>query len=381
MSSLTRREYLVATGLSLAAACGRKHGAGFPGYAVIATSGDNSVSVVDLALFRLMKQVNVGSSPRAVLTGGPDETCFVLTPKTGSVHTLDSGFDRVNSRRLAEQVSDFRLSHDGKSLLAISAPQRELLAADCRTLQIQQRWKLPAAPVFLDVSVDGSVAISSGPAGTVHFVNSVTGQQSTCHLSGTLGEIRFRADGKLLLVANRTEHSIILLSVPTLQVIVDLPLGMEPENLCFDSYGGELFVSGKGMDGVAIVFPYDTLQVDQTVLAGHSPGRMVCSEQPPYLFVASSGGSDVCILSVDNRKMVGIVEVGQRPGFMAVTPDSQFALILNEASGDMAVIHVSSIAGKLSNAAIMRSKMAASLFTMFPVGSDPVHAAIVTRKI
>ena len=127
-------------------------------------------------------------------------------------------------------------------------------------------------------------------------------------------------------------------------------------------------------------FPYNTFEVDQTVLAGRSPGTMVCSELPSYLFVASSGGSDVCILDVDSRKMIGVVEVGQQPGFMAVTPDSQYALVLNQNSGDMAVIHVSPIERKLSNAATMRSKLGASLFTMFPVGSNPVHAAIISRK-
>ena len=244
----------MAAGVSLAAACGRKHGAGFPGYAVIATAGENTVSVVDLARFQLSKQVDVGSAPTAVLSAGPAESCFVLTPKTGSVHILDTAFNRLRSRQLSSQISDFRLSPDRRSLLVISAPQRELLEADARSLLVRRRWKLPADPLALDVAPDGSVATSSGPAGLVHLVHGPAGIQATRQLNGTLGEIRFRADGKLLLVANRTEHSIVLLAVPTLQVIVELPLAMEPENLCFSSDGGQLFVSGKGMDGVAVVF-------------------------------------------------------------------------------------------------------------------------------
>jgi DNA-binding beta-propeller fold protein YncE len=77
--------------------------------------------------------------------------------------------------------------------------------------------------------------------------------------------------------------------------------------------------------------------------------------------------------------MIGIVEVGQKPSFIAITPDNQYALVLNEASWDMAVIHISSIQDKLGDAAKMRGKAGASLFTMLPVGSEPVHAAIVPK--
>ena len=54
---------------------------------------------------------------------------------------------------------------------------------------------------------------------------------------------------------------------------------MQPENLCFNSDQGQLFVTGEGMDGVAIVFPYNTLEVEQTVLAGRDPGVMACSRR------------------------------------------------------------------------------------------------------
>jgi DNA-binding beta-propeller fold protein YncE len=166
--------------------------------------------------------------------------------------------------------------------------------------------------------------------------------------------------------------------MPSLQVIVDLPLAMQPDNLCFSSDGGQLFVSGQGMDGIAIAFTYLPLEVEQTVLGGRDPGVMACAGNT-YLLIASASGSDICILTIARRRMVGIVEVGQKPSFIAVTPDNQYALVLNEASGDMAVIRLSSIQDRLSDAAKMRGKAGASLFTLLPVGSQPVHAAIVPR--
>ena len=153
---------------------------------------------------------------------------------------------------------------------------------------------------------------------------------------------------------------------------------MEPKNLCFNADAGQLFVSGEGMDGVAIVFPYRVLQVEQTVLAGRDPGVMAVSGNPAYLFVGSASGSDVCILNIDTRKVVGIVDVAQRPEFITVTPDNQYALVLDRTSGNMAIIHIAAF--RLSPGA-SRTKSGAALFTILPVGSDPVHAAVIPRLV
>ena len=377
---MTRREYLALSALAVATNCGRKRGAGFAGHALVATAGENSVTAVDLSLFRLRAQIPLNGAPRAVLTG-PGKTSFVLTPGEGSLHRLDPDFQLTASKKLADQLAGFALSPDGSRLWAISGANREAFELHPATLQIARRWKLAAQPTALDVALDGSVAIVSGDSGSVERIDPGSGQRSRAELASTLGEVRFRRDGKLLVVADKGNRAISMLDSPALRKIVDLPLAMRPDHLCFDmpggQPGGQLFVSGEGMDGIAIVFTYDTLIVEQTVLGGRDPGAMVCSTNPSYLFLASPDTSDVSILNVDSRKMIGMVEVGKRPGFVAVTTDSQYALVLNEGSGDMAIIHVGAIPRKLGDAARMRSKSAASLLTVLPVGANPVHLTIV----
>jgi hypothetical protein len=90
------------------------------------------------------------------------------------------------------------------------------------------------------------------------------------------------------------------------------------------------------------------------------------------LFVGSSTGSDVCILNIDTRKVMGFVEMGGRPSLITTTPDSQYALILDQLSGDMGVIHIPAIR-------LNRLKTGAALFTMLSVGSRPVDLVVVPR--
>ncbi len=382
---MTRRDWCAAAsltavggGLAILDGCGPKRGTGFPGYAIVATSGDNSLTAVDLTEFRLSKTIPLGAPPTAVIPSERPGWSFVLTPSTGTVYAIDAELRPVITKRIADQLSELRLTPSGKHLIAIATESQELFELDAATLDVLGRHKLKGKPTEIDVSKSGAVAIASTETGTVELLDLANGSRHSTPIEGSPGELRFRGDGKLLLVANKRERSLTVLDVPALQVMADLQLAMAPDNLCFKPDGGQLFVSGKGMDAIAIVFPYDTLEVEQTILAGRDPGVMACSGASSanarnYLFVGNASGSDVSILDVDTRRTIGAVEVGQRPGYIAITPDDQYALVLNRESGDMSVIRIPAIR-------MNRGHTGAALFTMLQVGDTPVHAAIVTRR-
>jgi YVTN family beta-propeller protein len=183
---------------------------------------------------------------------------------------------------------------------------------------------------------------------------------------GDYGPLRFLADSKTLVVADRGRARISLYDVASARLITHLPVSVRPEHLCFNPDGGQLFVTGEGMDAVVVIYPFRTPEVAETVLAGHAPGAMAASSQ--FLLVASPVSGDVSILDIRTRKVVAVVQVGTDPGFVAVTPDDQYALVLNRASGDVSVLRLGTLSPN-------RYK-AAGLLTVIPVGSRPVSAAV-----
>ncbi len=360
---------------ALAASCRRNRATGYLGYAVIAAAGEKALSVVDLLSFSLTKQVSLNAEPTALLAT-PDGHIFALTPQTGSVHVLRPDLQLAGTHRLAPSVSSIGFSPETHRLAVIAPSSSELIVADARSLQVLHREKTGADPKYLAINAPGFAAVSTG-SGSIHLLDLRSGAVRVRQMNGPAGKVCFRQDGQLLLVAHPRNRMLSALAVPSLELVAELPLAMQPQNLCFSADGGQLFITGEGMDGVAIVFPYRMLQVDQTVLAGRDPGIMAASDEPSYLFVGSASGTDVCILGIDSRRMIGLVDVAQRPGFIAITPDNQYALVLNEASDDMAVIHIAAIR---QNGEAKRHKSGASLFTMLSVGQRPVHAVIVPRQ-
>jgi YVTN family beta-propeller protein len=178
-----------------------------------------------------------------------------------------------------------------------------------------------------------------------------------------------------LIAANRTDRLLSIYDVASSRLIVHLPIAARPDNLCFNQSiepgqtdGGQLFVTGDGVDGVVIVYPYHTPEVGKTVLAGRAPGAMAASEK--LLFVASPQSGDVSILNIATQKVIAVQSVGNDPGFIAITPDDEFALVLNRKSGDVAVLPVD------LNPPIRYKERTGKLLTVIPVGSKPVYAAV-----
>jgi YVTN family beta-propeller protein len=369
---MTRRDWLTLSAALVSSACARAKRTGYAGYALIATSGENSLAVVDLTNFRPLKNIPLGAPPTAVIPAATSGQSYVLTPSSDSVHIIDRNLSLTSSHRLGDGIVEIRLFPDASALVAIGRGSRELIQADPVSLRVTRRFKLESEPFSLDVSQTGHAAISYGSHGTVELIHLASGKRVRIPVGGVVGAVRFRGDGQVLLITRLDERSILGVDVATQQVVAELPLAMQPDNLCFNADQGQLFVSGQGMDGIAIVFPYNTMEVEQTVLAGRNPGIMAASGAPAYLFVASANGSNVCILNVDTRKVIGAVDVGGQPEFIAITPDNRFALVLNKNSGDMAVIHIPAIRTN-------RAKNGAALFTLLGVGAKPVHAAIVPR--
>ena len=371
----TRRALLSGGLAALGSACGRRKGTGYPGYALVAASAERAIAVVDLTRFRHIKNISLTAEPKALIAG-PAGQVFALTPQSGAIHQLAPDLRLLSSHRLADTLTAAMLSPDSRSILAISTASRELLVADNQSLRVHSRYRFSTQPAYLTVGAPDYAAISTGKARTVEIIQLSSGKRWKREMPGIVGKLIFRADGQLLLAANLQDRSLIAFSVPALDVVAELPLAMQPDNLCFGAGGGQLFISGEGMDGIAIVFPYRVLQVDQTVLAGRDPGIMTVSGAPPYLFVASASGSDIAIMDIDSRRVIALVDVAQQPGFLTVTPDNQYALALNEISGDMAVIHVAAIRRDFLASS---HKAGAALFTMLPVGDRPVHAIVVPR--
>jgi YVTN family beta-propeller protein len=383
---VTRRAFAfsgLAGGLAALGACARPKAKGFSGYAFVANQEGGAVAAVDLQVFAVARHIRVDGAPTAVLAHQRLGRVYALTPDTGAVHEiLADNLTFARKLSVGGIALQMRLAPPGDALYVLCQWPRQLVRVALEPWRVD--WTVPLAddPTDFDVSPDGTiVAVSSGAGCSITFVDVANREVFVpMRTTGEIGLVRFQpphgnaaraqSDSRQLIGANVSERMLSIFDVPRRRLVVNLPLSVRPDHLCFKNDGGQVFVTGEGMDGVVVVYPYYTPQIGQTVLAGHEPGAMAASTSPGYLFVANPKSADVSILDIETSKVLAVTPVGTEPSSITITPDDKYALVLNQASGDMAVIRIENIARAA------HSKKG-PLFMLIPVGSKPVSAAVV----
>jgi len=367
----SRRVFIL--GSAAALACSRRRATAFPGYAFVANQGEQSIAAVDLTTFSVARQIRLEAAPAAIAADRQRRAVYALAPQNGMVYEIDTATLALKRKlSLGAAAVAMRMAPAGGSLWLLCRSPHGLVQVALDGFQVKARLKLPNAPEDFDLSRESPMAaVASLEARSVALINLAKGAVEFVAAAGDDPRaVRFRADGRQIFIGNRGPRSLTVVDAKTGATLVRLPLPIEPENFCVNADGGQVFITGKGMDAVAIYHPYQT-EISETLLAGKAPGAMAISAAPEYLFAANPQSGDVTVLDVQTRTMLASVSVGQEPCYVTFTPDNQYALVVNRRSGDLAVIRLSALSNRKPRVRTV------PLFTMIPVGSGPVCAAVL----
>jgi len=369
----------------MSAACQKPKATGILGYCFIANHTSRSVSVLDLSRFRIRAHVALDAAPSEVVAPTKPARAYVLARENATVYEIDAVSLAVSRRvRLGNEAVSMRLSRTGDSLWVLLRDPAALVEVPINSLRPERRIHFSSPADGFDVSREtGDACIINRHDRTIAIAS--LDQASVTRTIVSPAEpsiVSFRRDGRHLIAGSEAARNITIYDTATGKTVVTLPLGLAPHHFCTTRDGGQLYITGTGMDAVVTVYPYRT-EVAETRLAGHAPGAMAVTETEPgnptpsFLMVANPDADRVTVLDVESGKLAALVQVGRGPGKIVITPDRQYALVLNEGSGDVAVIRIFSLAGNQEGGGRVKRYKSAPLFTMVPVGEQPVSGAVV----
>lgn len=375
---VSRRALLVSSAVALA--CSKPKATGFLGYCFVANQEGRSVGVVDLTRFRVRRQIPLDAAPGQVIAHPNKPKALVLAPESGTVYEIDAATLSVSRRvRAGNDALGMRLARDGAAVWVLYRDPAGLVELPLDSLRPARHIRLSSPPSDFDFSreTDDACAVSQRDR-TLVIASLAKGAIVRTIAASTEPSIaRFRKDGRQLIAGSQADRSLTIYDVASGKTVVRLPLPLRPRHFCFTDDGGRLYVTGDGMDAVVTVYPNRT-EVAETTLAGHAPGCMAITEtNPSYLMIANPDDNAITVFDVDNGKLAALVQVGAEPCQIVITPDKQYALVLNRKSGDLAVIRIFSLSGNQVGGVRVKRYKSAPLFTMIPVGQKPVSAAVV----
>jgi YVTN family beta-propeller protein len=358
-------------GGTLASACGRKRGVRYQGWMFVASGLEKEIAVADLASFR-----RVATIP---LPGGPGQLfqssgrVFAICRDEQAIIEIDLERFRFAYRiGLPGKPTAVRLLTTGIAIILTDEPA-SLIQVDLASRRVTARLPLPGAPRDLDLN--GSLAAVTIPEKNALLrVVLAESKTSKLRLAGATdvgvpcGAVRFRRDGKTILAGATAARELVAIDAQSGKLLTRLPLPLSPSRFCFNSDGGQMFVTGTGEDALAIVSPFQN-EVAETILAGRTPFAMAVSERRNLLFVTNRESGDLTILDIETRGVSASVHVGENPGEILLTPDGEYALVLDQRSGNVAVVRISTV--------LDRKVKTKPLFTVFPTAADARSAIIV----
>jgi YVTN family beta-propeller protein len=338
------------------------------------------VAAVDLTRFHVRRQVALDAAPEQVLAHPTQPKAYVLAPSNGTVYEIDGATQTIGRRARAGNVAiGMRVARTGDALWVLYRDPAGLVEIPFDTMRQTRRVPLASPPDDFDIGRTTDDVCIAGRANHTISIGSLS-QAAVSRTIETAAEpslVRLRKDGKQIIAGSQPDRSVTIYDTAIGKTVVRLPISVAPRNFCFTDDGGQLYVTGDGMDAVVTVYPYST-EVRETRLAGHAPGGMAVTETTPsYLMLANPDADGVTVLDVDTGKLTAVVTVGKEPCDIVITPDREYALVLNRLSGDMAVIWIRTLAGNQAGGVRVRRYKTAPLFTMIPVGEGPVSAAVV----
>jgi YVTN family beta-propeller protein len=379
---ISRRGFL-ATAAGLVSACGPRRAPRFFGFCLVANREGHSIAAVDLSRFRLRRQLPLDAAPEQIVAHPNPKIAraYALAPQTGTIYEIDANTLTTPRRlRAGNLAAGMRISLDGKALWVLYRDPSRLIEIPFDTFHPARQVHLPMPPDDFDLSRHDDEACIVSRRSSVITLASLAKSDVTRTIATPVEPsiARFRYDGKQLIAGSQAGRSLTIYDTASGKTVVHLPISVAPRNFCFTEDGGQLYVTGDGMDAVVTVYPYRT-EIAETRLAGHAPGGMAVTETSPtsYLMVTNPGADAVTVLDVDSGQLTAVVAVGKEPCAIVFTPDKEYALVLNQKSGDMAVIWLKTLAGTQAGGVRVRRYKSAPIFTMVPVGAGPVSAAVV----
>jgi len=359
---------------AMASACGRKRGTRYQGWLFVASGAEKEIAVADLASFRRVTSIPLPCAPDQLFQSGG--RVFGICRDARAIVEIDVEQFRFAGRiGLPGKPVAVRVLSEAKNagaVIVLTDDPGALLRVDLVRRSVTAHLTLSGAPGDLDLN--GFLAAITIPSQNAVLRVALAGSTTQLKLAGatdvgvSCGVVRFRRDGKTILAGAAAAREIVALDSQSGKLLTRLPLPVSPSRFCLNPAAGEIFVTGKGEDAIAIVSSFQN-EVEQTVLAGHTPYAMAVSQRRNLLFVTNIESGDLTILDIETRGVTAFVHVGETPGDVLLTPDGEYALVLDQHSGNVSVVRITTV--------LDRKVKTKPLFTVFPTAADARSALIV----
>jgi gliding motility-associated-like protein len=263
------------------------------GYAYVANTQSNNVSVINTITNTVVKTIGVGGSPLTVAVSPDDSKVYV-----------------------ANSLSD--------NLSVISTASNTVIT----TVPMQVS---PSGMVF---SPDGSeLYVASIGSNVIYIVNTSTNSITGSITGNYIGfGMAITPDGKTLYVADESTHYVSALSTVTNSLITDISVGGDPYDVVISPDGTTVYAINDQSGDVSVINTA-TNKVSTTFKVGLNPYGAVISPDGKRLYVANQTSGTISVINTADQSLITLINTGGNPSGVSLNGDGSLLYAADHNNG------------------------------------------------
>jgi DNA-binding beta-propeller fold protein YncE len=361
--------------LGFCCACTKKLPAPKPYLAFVVNHGSDTVAVVNLASFRVVRSLPVPPDPDQAVVRPLSPEIYVLSD-SGSVSIIvNPGLKVETSIAVGAGAANLALASDGSRAAATNAAG-EVVIINCGARAVGGRVKVGGDLAGLLFTPDGRTLVTADRASDrLVFVDAPTAKVlGEVKVGKSPGPMVVLPDGGKLFVADTGEQKITAVDIGSHQVLAHLDLASVPVGLVLKPDGGELIAFSRDSATLTILDTFhDDVEEDRPISTGKTPVAGVPTRDSTRLYILNGGpdGGSVQGIDLANRTPLGTTYIGGTPAAMALTPDERYLAVVDEGASSLDLLATDPLNPK--------PKVPGTpipLITTIPVGARPVAITI-----
>lgn len=252
--------------------------------------GNNTVSVISTADRRLLKTINVGSTPSGL--GVTPDGAFVYVANQGSdtISVINAATESVNATiSVAAGPLGVAVTPDGSRVWVTSGTANEISVISTSTNQLVSKIPAMSNPTSMAFTPDGARAyVTNAYADTVGVYNVAAGTiAKTIVVSGQPISVAISRDGSRAYVAGQASRSLYVIDTSSNQSIGTIPVGNMPAGVAVSADGTRVWVSNAGDWSLSVIDTVNNAVVSTLPGLAYDPqGIVIAASAPPAASVS-----------------------------------------------------------------------------------------------
>jgi len=287
------------------------------GFAYIANSGSNNVSVINTTTNTVTATIKVGENPYGVAASPNGNYVYVTNRTSGSVSVINTLLNTVEATiNVGSNPLGLCVSPDGKILYVSNDGSSSISVINTSTYKVTNTFSTNKNPFDVTISPDGSrLYIADEGSNIVSVINTTNDLQvASISVGFTPWGIIISPDGKYIYVANSLadEVTVINTSSNTINTVIRFSINSTPTGLAISSDGTTLYVSDQSENCIYIINTTTGI-VTNTVNVDKAPLGLSLSGDGIELYASNEGSNSVSVINTASGKLIKTVNVGAEP--------------------------------------------------------------------